>query len=86
MKKSTRAGLILALGLTMSSSFIVWDQGSETELPFGLPSALASASGTPGTSGVVSTGQVTLRDAALQERRMQALVLRVRAHLAAPQR
>ena len=86
MKKSTRAGLILALGLTMSSSFIVWDQNTETELPFGLPSALASASGTPGTSGLARTGQVTLRDAALQDRRMQALVLRVRQQLAAPQR
>ena len=79
MKKSYKVGIALALGLTMSSSFMVQHEDTATGWPFGLPIiAQASAGGSAGNLDILHERTVALRESTLIKRQRQALVSRDR--------
>ncbi len=81
MKKSSRVGIVLALGLTMASSFAVWEEESKSAMPFGFQSAQASITGTAGTRETVQDRELVLRQSMLRSRQRSALISRVRQQL-----
>ena len=82
MKRSSKTGVMLALVLTMASSFMLKGQGSGAGTPFGLQTAQASVGQVAGRSSPSSTGNAGLSEAAQLSVRRNALIARVRRNLA----
>lgn len=81
MKKSSRVGIVLAISVTTSSSFLVWDDDTGNSWPLGLQVAQASTGSS--SNGLETPGDRTmvLTQSALLERQRHALVSRVRGQL-----
>ncbi len=81
MKKSSKVGVTLALGLTMSSSFMVRDNDNSTGWPFGLQTAQASVSHFASSPYLFNDRTITERESAPLLRRRKALADRIRKEL-----
>ncbi len=82
MKKSTRTGVLLALGVTVVSSNMISKDNAEPRMPFGIQTAQAAQVAQAALNMLDGSWSYTDEDAAI-EKRKKALMSRVRNKLAA---
>ena len=81
MKNSSKVGIALALGLTMSSSFVVWQKDTKTGWSFGLRAAQASVGGSASNKSDIGNRPIAMRETAQLAKKRNALIARVRQQL-----
>jgi hypothetical protein len=86
VKNSSKVGIALALGLTMSSSFVVWEKDAKTGWSFGLRAAQASVGGAVSSKSDISNRAIAMRETARLAKKKNALIARVRHQLLNPVR